>query len=93
MTTASTKMKMHFEQQITNEFEKISSGHKDIDMKRHIVGGFYLSVNSPFKYVGIRRWKNNSNVSLYPTSEGVSLKGDEWHKALGVPRALSMCIL
>ena len=77
-------MIMHFGQQITNELDRISSGTKDIDLKKHIGGGFYLSVNSPYKYVGIRKWKSNSSGTLYPTSEGVSLKAAEWREALDI---------
>ena len=71
-------MIMHLGQQISNELERITSGAKDIDVKKHIGGGFYLSVNSPYKYMGIRKWNTNSSGTLYPTSEGVSLKATEW---------------
>ena len=77
-------MIMHLGQQISNELERITSGAKDIDVKKHIGGGFYLSVNSPYKYVGIRKWNTNSSGTLYPTSEGVSLKATEWREALDV---------
>ena len=77
-------MIMHFGQQITNQLDRITAGTKDIDLKKHIGGGFYLSVNSPYKYVGIRKWKTNSTGTLYPTSEGVSLRATEWREALDV---------
>ena len=77
-------MIMHLGQQISNELDRITSGAKDINLKKHIGGGFYLSVNSPYKYVGIRKWNTNSRGSLYPTSEGVSLKAAEWREALDV---------
>ena len=77
-------MIMHLGQQISNELERITSGAKDIDLKKHIGGGFYLSVNSPYKYVGIRKWNTNSSGTLYPTNERVSLKAAEWREALDV---------
>ena len=77
-------MIMHFGQQITNQLDRITSGAKDIDIKKHIGGGFYLSVNSPYKYVSIHKWKTNSTGTLYPTSEGVSLKANEWREALDI---------
>ena len=94
-------MVMDFGQQITNQLDRITSGAKDIDLKKHICGGLYLSVNSPYKYVGIRKWRTISNGILYPTSEGVSLKANEWHEALDVTKktlhrevgALPMCLM
>ena len=77
-------MIMHFRQQITNPLDRITTGIKDIDLKKHIGGVFYLSVNSPYKYIGIRKWKTNSTGTLYPTSEGVSLRASEWREALDV---------
>ena len=36
-------MVMHYGQQISNQLDRITSGAKDIDIKKHIGGGFYLN--------------------------------------------------
>ena len=50
-------MIMHYGQLITSGIGKIANGQEDIDIKKHIGGGYYLSCASPYKSVGIRLWK------------------------------------
>ena len=51
-------MIIHYGQLITSEIGKISNGQEDIDVKKHIGGGYYFSCASPYKSVGIRLWKD-----------------------------------
>ena len=73
---------MHYGEVMVNEVEKIIKGETDVDKKIHIGGGMYLTSTSPYKTVGIRRWKKNNANDLYPTSEGVSLKINEWRECM-----------
>ena len=57
-----------------NVVEKIIKGDADVDKKRLIGGGMYLTSISSYKTVGIRRWKKNNANELYPTSEGIRFK-------------------
>ena len=92
-------MIMHYGQLISNELDKIASDHEDIDVKKHISGGFYLKVNAPYKNVGIRKWKLNGTGNMYPTSDGVSFKVNEWRESLAINefyrgfRVVSVCIV
>ena len=65
---------MHYGKVMANEVERIIKGDAKVDNKMHIGGGMYLTSTSPYKTVGIRRWKKNNMNELYPTSEGISLK-------------------
>ena len=76
-------MIMHCSQLITNQVTKIANGEEDIDVKKHIGGGYYLSCSSPYKSVGIRIWKLGQD-RLFPTSEGINLKINEWIELIDV---------
>ena len=56
-------MVMHYGQQITSELDEITVRNRGIDVKKHIGGGFYSSINSPYKNVGIWKWRVNSNAT------------------------------
>ena len=75
---------MHYGEVMTNEVEKIINGEAEVDKKMHIGGGMYLTSTSPYKTVGIRRWKKNNANELYPTSEGISLKINEWRECMKI---------
>ena len=76
-------MIMHYGQLITSEIGKIGNGQEDIDVKKHIGGGYYLSCASPYKSVGIRLWKLGT-VKMFPTNEGINLKINEWMELIDV---------
>ena len=76
-------MIMHYGQLITSQIGKIANGQEDIDVKKHIGGGYYISCTSPYKSVGIRLWKLGS-VKLFPTTEGINLKINEWMELIDV---------
>ena len=76
-------MIMHYGQLITSEIGKIANGEQDIDVKKHVGEGYYLSCASPFKSVGIRLWKIGS-VKMFPTNEGINLKINEWMELIDV---------
>ena len=65
---------------ITQSLAKISQGKNDIDCKIHIGELIYLTCNTPYKVVQIRKWKKNKDNELYPTRDGISLKPNEWHQ-------------
>ena len=73
---------MHYGEVMTNEVEKIIKGESEVDKKMHIGGGMYLTSTSPYKTMGIRRWKKNNANELYPRSDGISLKINEWRECL-----------
>ena len=75
---------MHYGEVMSNEVEKTIKGDAEVDKKMHIGGGMYPTSPSPYKTVGIRRWKKNNMNELCPTSEGKSLKLNEWRECLKI---------
>ena len=55
---------------IKEPIDRINNGKKDI--------------NSPYKNVGIRRWKKSVSGKIFPTQKGISLKFPEWTELLRV---------
>ena len=71
-------MLLHNTDSISQNLFKISQGEGHIESKIHIGEMYYLTCNSPYKVVQIRKWKKNKDDALYPTTEGISLKPKEW---------------
>ena len=76
-------MIMHYGQLITKEIVKIFNGQEDVDVVKHIGGGYYLICGSPYKYVRIRLWQMGS-AKLFPTNVGINLKMNEWMELIDV---------
>ena len=73
-------MVLHSSDVITVNLDKVCAGEKDISQKIHIGENFYLTCTSPYKLVQIRKWKKNKDDEMFPTKEGISLKGKEWRE-------------
>ena len=69
---------------INHALQAILKGDKGIEKKVHIGGSYYVACNSPYKCVGIRKWKTNAKGDLFPTTEGLSCKPKEWEEFLKV---------
>ena len=74
----------HFSELINHALQAILKGDKGIEKKVHIGGSYYVSCNSPYKSVGIRKWKTNAKGDLFPTTEGLSCKPKEREELLKV---------
>ena len=75
---------VHFSELINHALQAILKGDKGIEKKVHIGGSYYVACNSPYKSVGIRKWKTNAKGDLFPTTEGLSCKPKEWEEFLKV---------
>jgi len=53
---------------------------KPINYIQHIGGTWYVSVNSKFPTVDIRRWYEDSRTELKPTRVGIALTYSNWDK-------------
>ena len=71
---------LHSTDQLTQSLMRISNGENNIESKIHIGELFYLTCNSPYKVVQIRKWKKNRDDDIYPTTQGISLKPKEWQQ-------------
>jgi len=72
---------------VNEQVKKVLRGNDSIDFHHHIGGGLYVSVNSDYKRVDIRKFykpngqcnvDDNDEKDVKPTRVGVSLKLDEW---------------
>ena len=75
---------VHFSEIINQALQAIVKGDKAIEKKVHVGGSYYVACNSPYKSVGIRKWKTNAKGDLFPTTEGISCKPKEWEEFLKV---------
>ena len=75
-------MILHYGDLFTNQLDRVIQGQKDVDLKKHVGRSVYLSVNSPYKNVGLRTWRLNAEGNFFATRSGITLKGNEWREAL-----------
>ena len=75
---------VHFSELINHALQAILKGDKGIEKKVHIGSSYYVACNSPYKSVGIRKWKTNAKGDLFPTTEGLSCKPKEWEELVKV---------
>ena len=75
---------IHLSEIINHALQAILNGEKGVEKKVHIGGSYYVACNSPYKSVGIRRWKLNAKGELFPTTEGISCKPKEWEELMKV---------
>ena len=62
---------------VDSALEKLASGAQDVDEKLHIGGGFYITVQAPYRCVQVRRYFRKGDLTL-PSRVGVSLRETEW---------------
>lgn len=73
-------MLLHSTDILTQNLTSISNGDDKIDTRIHIGELFYITCNSPYRVVQIRKWRKNRDDNLYPTTDGISLKPKEWQQ-------------
>jgi len=70
--------------QVVDDIDKsvraILSGDQNVKFLHHIGGAYYVTVNSGYRCVNLRKWFQplDSAGDIKPTKKGVSLRLDEW---------------
>ncbi|XP_069109811.1 uncharacterized protein [Argopecten irradians] len=66
---------------IDDTIEKVKKGEL-VDIKLHLGGNLYVSINSGYGCVNIRRWymPKDEDGGLVPTRQGIALNFEQWDK-------------
>ena len=75
----------------TSLLEIVKRGEGDVHYKTHIGGNMYLQVNSPYRGISVRQFKNIGDsqcVNLIPDKKGIFLLFREWNAFLKVNKEL-----
>ena len=81
LSLAQASMLVNQGEQFSIDVDRISSGQKNISRKLHIGASIYISVNSPYRLVSLRKWSSNSQGNMFTLREfGISLKPAEWRE-------------
>ena len=72
---------------IDEAVKNIKAG-KEVAYKFHLGGGWYVTINSGYYIVNLRRyWKPEDATTEVPTKTGIALKFDQWEQLkLAVPK-------
>ena len=62
---------------VDTAFKQIANNEPDVHMSYHLGDNVYLTLDSPFKVLHIRKWFD-ADGSMRPTLKGVTLRQHEW---------------